>query len=233
MKIALIGYGKMGKTIEKIALERGHKIVSKLEESPNNKNLNSAEIAIEFSTPESAYNNIKKCFDLKIPVVSGTTGWISKLDYIKNYCLNQNGSFIYSSNFSLGVNIFFYINKKIAKIMKKHTNYKVKIEETHHNKKKDKPSGTALSLADTIIQEYKLDTWIINENSDSKKLGIFSKRDNATTGIHNIIYTSKEDLIKIEHLALNRDGFARGAIIASEFLINKKGIFTMQDVLDI
>lgn len=233
MKIALIGYGKMGKTIERIALARGHKIVSKLEEKPTLENLNHAEIAIEFTFPESAYQNIKTCIDLGISVVSGTTGWIEKLPEVQNYCLKHNGAFIYGSNFSLGVNLFFEINKKIAKLMKKYSNYSVEIDEIHHIQKKDTPSGTAISLANDIIKEYKYDRWVLDKLSKKNELSIRSKRMEHVTGTHTVTYSSKEDYISICHTAHTRDSFALGAVIAAEFLSDKRGVFTMKDVLGI
>lgn len=233
MKIALVGYGKMGKIIEKIALERKHKIVSKIEETPTRENLNHPDIVVEFTFPNSAYQNLKSCIDLGIPVVSGTTGWTKKLKEIQNYVLQKNGSFIYSSNFSLGVNLFFEINKKVASLMKNYFNYSVEIDEVHHIEKKDSPSGTAISLADDIVREYKYDRWILNKSPKNKELNILSKRIDNISGIHTVTYSSQEDYISIKHFAYSRDGFALGAVIAAEFLFNKKGIFTMKDVLGI
>lgn len=234
MKIALIGYGKMGKEIEKIALEKKYNIVSILEEKPSYNNLNNPDVAIEFTIPAAAYENLKSCIDLGIPVVSGTTGWTDKLQKIKNYCLEKKGSLIYGSNFSLGVNLFFEINKKIAKLMKHYTNYSVQIEEVHHNKKKDSPSGTSISLANQILHEYNnFSSWKLNKNSTNKELGIISKRIGDVFGNHTIIYSSKEEDIKISHLAYSRKSFAVGAICAAEFLVNRKGIYSMKDVLNI
>ena len=233
MKIALIGYGKMGKIIEKISIIRGHQIVAKIEKKLTKNKLNHPDVVIEFTEPNVAYENIKFCIDYKIPVVSGTTGWTKYLSKIQNYCLEKEGAFIYSSNFSLGMNIFFEINKKVAKIIKKQFNYLVKIEETHHLEKKDMPSGTAISLANDLIKEYKFNKWIINQNSNSDILGIFSKRKNNIIGDHKVIFSSKEDNITIHHSAKNREGFALGAVIAAEFLFKKIGVFTMKDVLNI
>lgn len=233
MKIALIGYGKMGKTIERIALERGHDVVARLEETPNQENINQADVAIEFTFPESAFINLKNCIDLNLPVVSGTTGWTEKLPEIKSYCELKNGSFIYASNYSLGVNLFFELNHKLAQLMKNHSNYQVEMEEVHHTEKKDAPSGTAISLANDIIKEYNFSSWNLDQPTTSNELGIYAKRIENVPGTHTITYSSKEDYIKIEHLAHTRDGFALGAVIAAEYIHNKKGVFTMKDVLGI
>lgn len=235
MKIALIGYGKMGKEIKNIALEKKYNIVSILEETPSYQNLKDPDVAIEFTIPSAAYNNIKVCIDLGIPVVSGTTGWLNKFDDIKNYCLKKNGSLIYASNFSLGVNLFFEINQKIASFMKKYVDYySIQIDEVHHIEKKDEPSGTSISIANNIINEYEnLDSWKLNQNSTEKELGIFSHRTENVFGKHIVTYLSKEDNIKISHSAFSRKSFALGAICAAEFLFNKKGVYTMKDVFNI
>lgn len=234
MKIALIGYGKMGKAIEKVALEKKYNIVSILEEKPSYKNLNNPDIAIEFTVPNAAYQNLKTCIDLGIPVVSGTTGWTNKIQDITNYCLKKQGGLIYGSNFSLGVNLFFKINKKVSELMKKYINYSVQIEEIHHNEKKDSPSGTSITLANQIINEYdSLNTWVLNKNSNHKELGIISKRIGDVFGNHIVTYSSQEEDIKITHLAYSRKSFALGAICAAEFLVNKTGVYTMNDVFDI
>lgn len=234
MKIALIGYGNMGKEIEKIILEKKYNIVSIIEETPSYKNLQNPDIAIEFTIPSAAYNNLKICIDLGIPVVSGTTGWTQKLEEIQNYCLEKKGSLIYSSNFSLGVNLFFAINKQIALIMKKYLNYSVEIEEIHHTKKKDLPSGTSISLANDIINIYhRLQSWVLNKGSNNNELGIFSKRIGNVFGNHIVTYSSQEDDIKIMHSAHSRKSFALGAVCAAEFLLNKKGVYTMNDVFNI
>lgn len=234
MKIALIGYGKMGKEIEKVALEKKYDIVSILEETPSYKNLKNPDVAIEFTIPNAAYSNIKTCIDLGIPVVSGTTGWTDKLEEIKNYCLEKEGSLIYGSNFSLGVNLFFEINKKVVDLMKKYSNYSIQIEEIHHEEKKDSPSGTSISIANDIISEYtNLKSWVVNKNSNDKELGIVSKRIGNVFGNHIVTYTSKEDDIKLIHSAYSRKSFALGAVCAAEFLLNKKGVYNMSDVFNI
>ncbi len=232
MKIALLGYGRMGKTIEKIAIERGHDIVLKIDNSNAKFDIRQAEIAIDFSDPSAAYNNLKNCIENNVPVVCGTTGWLSKFDKIVDFCKNKEGAFIYASNFSVGVNLFFNLNAYLAKMMKNIKGYEVDMEEIHHIHKLDAPSGTAITLAEQIIESSTKNQWKLEEAS-SNDLMIHVKREGEVPGTHSIQYKSVVDAIKIKHSACNREGFALGAIIAAEWLVDKKGVFTMKDVLDI
>ncbi|SVA22499.1 uncharacterized protein METZ01_LOCUS75353 [marine metagenome] len=231
MKIAILGYGKMGKEIEKISLERGHDIIFKIDKDSKVENIKGADVAINFSTPDSAVKNIELGLKSLVPVISGTTGWLSDFIRIKELSEKLKISFLYSSNFSLGVNLFFELNKKLAEIMKKHDQYKLNIEETHHTKKIDKPSGTAISLAEGIIETGKYSDWSINIHKN-KSISIESKRIDKVHGIHKVKYSSIIDSIEIIHTAKNRKGFALGAIISAEWIINKKGIFDMKDVIN-
>lgn len=235
MKIALIGYGKMGKQIEEIAKTLGHEIVLRITSSNKSdfipEYLSKADVAIEFTRPEAAYENIIKCFDSNVPVVTGTTGWYNRLNDIKKYCTMQNGSLLYASNFSIGVNIFFEINKRLSQLMSAHNHYKIKITEEHHTQKLDKPSGTAITLAEGIIDFNKnFNQWSLFEDKENV-IPIESIRKDDVVGTHVISYTSDEDDLTISHKAFIRAGFAKGAVIAAEWLQNKKGIFTMSDVL--
>lgn len=236
MKIALLGYGKMGHVIEEIALKRGHEIVLKINDQNlgdlTEASIKKAEVAIEFSNPESAVSNIRFCLKENIPVVCGTTGWLRELKNIEDECRKMNGSFLYASNFSVGVNIFFEINKKLAALMKPHSSYHVKMEEIHHTQKKDAPSGTAITLAEQIISTGKKSTWINSETDNEKQLSIISKRIDEVPGTHSVKYFSDVDDIEIIHTAHNRKGFAEGAVLAAEFIVDKKGIFSMKDVLN-
>jgi len=232
MKIAILGYGKMGKEIERIAISRGHEIVIK-SDGNDMYDISIAHIAIDFSTPESAYNNILNCINNQIPVISGTTGWLKKYDDIVRVCEEKNGALIYASNFSLGVNIFFELNNHLAKMMNKLKDYKVSIEETHHIKKLDSPSGTSITLANGIIENSEFSDWELDKVTSEKNVPIFSKRISDVPGIHKVSYTSDIDKVQINHIAKNRQGFALGALIASEWLVNKKGVYTMKDVLNI
>lgn len=230
MNIALIGYGKMGKTIERIAIERGHTIVLKVEEDIDNYEFQKVEVAIDFSIPAAAFKNITTCFKKGIPVVSGTTGWLEKYDEAVEYCKNTDAAFIYASNFSLGVNIFFELNKKLAEMMKPFKEYSVGIEEIHHTQKLDAPSGTAITLAEQIIANTDNTGWKLEEAGE-QEIPITAKRIENVPGTHTISYDSKVDTIKIEHVAHSRDGFALGAVIAAEWLKGKKGVYKMKDVL--
>ena len=232
MKIALLGYGKMGKVIERIALERGHEIVLKKDESNTFDGLSSADVAIDFSVPSAAVTNISTCLNMGVPVVSGTTGWLEHYDEMVALCKEKNGGFIYGSNFSLGVNLFFELNEYLAKMMSKFDNYKVSMEEIHHTQKLDKPSGTAISLANGVIKHTDKKNWSI-ENPTSEDVFIDVKRIAEVPGTHSIFYNSDVDFIEIKHLAHNREGFALGAVIAAEWLSDKKGVFTMKDVLEL
>lgn len=230
MKIALLGYGKMGKTIEKIALERGHEIVLKVGSSSSDFDITEADIAIEFSVPSKAVENIKLCLNNQIPVVCGTTGWTEHYDAMADLCLQKKGTFIYASNFSLGVNLFFEINTYVAKMMAKFKQYEVCLEEIHHTQKLDAPSGTALTLALQIIQHTDKTSWSLNSNTKDS-LQITAKRIENVPGTHSVYYSSKIDEIELKHIAFNREGFAVGALIAAEWILGKKGVFTMKDVL--
>ncbi len=237
MKIALIGYGKMGKEIEKIAKKRGHSISSIIDQN-NTKDFTSddflnSDVAIEFSRPESAVSNYKSCFKNNIPVVSGTTGWLEQFDEISSLCKENNQAFFYASNFSLGVNIFFEINKKLAKLIDTIDGYDVSINEIHHIQKLDAPSGTAISIAEQIIDHLNhKKSWALDSNIKSK-INITAQRIADTPGTHTVKYESEIDEITIEHKAKNRKGFALGAVLAAEYLKNRKGIFNMQDLLNL
>jgi len=238
MNIALIGYGKMGKAIEEIALERGHKIVLKIDldnqADLNRNNLSNVDVAIEFTAPESAPNNLKTCFDADTPVVCGSTGWLEHFDEIKDYCKKKNGGFVYASNFSVGVNIFFAINEKLAELMNAHKEYDVSVTEIHHTQKKDAPSGTAITIAEQILGKVSGKSKWVNHSSDNKEeLEILSERIDPAPGIHTVLYSSPIDDIEIKHTAHNRKGFATGAVLAAEFLKGKKGIYSMKEVLGI
>lgn len=232
MKIALLGYGKMGKVIEKIALERGHEIVLKKDEFNTFDGLSIADVAIDFSAPNVAVNNITTAINTGIPVVSGTTGWLEEYHKIEKLCIEKNGAFLYGSNFSLGVNLFFELNDYLAKMMSKFKEYNVSMEEIHHTQKLDKPSGTAISLANAIINHTHKNNWAI-ENSKEDDVFIDVKRIDEVPGTHSIFYNSEVDFIEIKHVAHNRDGFALGAIVAAEWIVGKKGVFSMKDVLDL
>lgn len=236
MKIALIGYGKMGKAIEEIAVSRGHEIVLKIDMDNQHDftadNLSKADVAIEFTGPHSAVQNLQRLFDAGVPVVSGSTGWLEQWDAVRSYCEGKNGSFIYASNFSIGVNLFFELNSFLAKLMSKHPSYEVSLEEIHHTQKKDAPSGTAITLAEQVMQHIReKKQWVNEASSNAADLVITSKRIDPAPGTHSIKYHSEIDDIEIIHTAHNRKGFAGGAVAAAEYLAGKKGIFTMKDVL--
>ena len=232
MKIALLGYGKMGKIIEKLAVKKGHTIVSRINQYSSKEEILKADIAIEFSTPQAAVSNIKFCLENDIPIVSGTTGWLAHYDNMIKLCENRNGSFIYASNFSIGVNLFFSINEYVSNLMEPWKDYQVSIEEVHHNQKLDTPSGTAVTLAEEIIRNSDKKNWELN-GTEAENINITAKRINDIKGTHIINYDSNIDTILIKHEAHSRDGFALGAILAAEWLVDKKGIFTMKDVLQI
>lgn len=238
MRIALIGYGKMGKAIEEIALQKGHEVVLRIHIDNTNEfteeNVRQADVAIEFTGPNSAVDNIKKCFDAGVPVVSGSTGWLDRWSEVENYCREKNASLIYSSNYSVGVNLFFELNTCLAKLMEHHTEYDVKLEEIHHTEKKDAPSGTAISLAQQVLEHIqRKKSWVNSESDNSEELEIISKRIDPAPGTHKVTYSSSIDDIEIIHTAHNRKGFAGGAVLAAEFLKSKKGIYTMKDVLNL
>ncbi|MEZ7514182.1 4-hydroxy-tetrahydrodipicolinate reductase [Flavobacterium frigidarium] len=232
MKIALLGYGKMGQVIERIAIERGHEIVLKKDQDNDYSGLENADVAIDFSVPSAAVENISNCFKTNVPVISGTTGWLEHYDEMVKLCTETNGAFISSSNFSLGVNIFFEINAYLAKMMAKLDSYKVTMEEIHHTQKLDAPSGTAISLAKGIIENSSYTDWTL-ENPSEKQIKIDTKRIGTVPGTHTVDYSSEVDSIEIKHTANNREGFALGAVIAAEWIIGKHGIFDMKDVLDL
>ena len=230
MKIALLGYGKMGKVIERIALERGHEIVLKKTELTTFDGLENADVAIEFSVPDAAVTNISTCLNTNIPVISGTTGWLEHYHDMAKLCEDKKGAFIYGSNFSLGVNIFFELNDYLAKMMSKLEQYKVSMEEIHHTQKLDAPSGTAISLAKDIIANTNYSSWAL-ENAKEDEILIEAKRIENVPGTHSVFYNSEVDSIEIKHTAHSREGFALGAVVAAEWILGKKGIFTMKDVL--
>jgi len=236
MNIALIGYGKMGKIIEQVAIDRGHQIPVKIDlnnlEEFNSNSFSSIDVAIEFTSPHTAFNNIMKCIEMNTPVVSGTTGWLSELPLVEKEVEKKNGSFLCASNFSVGVNIFFEINKKLAQLMKAQDQYDVSIKEIHHTQKKDAPSGTAITLAEQIIGSQGLkNNWSDKYTDNQNDLLIKSERIDPYPGLHEVTYSSAIDDIQIIHNAHNRNGFALGAVMAAEYIYDKKGILTMKDVL--
>ncbi|QNL22804.1 4-hydroxy-tetrahydrodipicolinate reductase [Hyphobacterium sp. CCMP332] len=235
MKIALIGYGKMGKAIEALAEANGDSIVCKIAHSddlPEMKH-HHPNVAIEFTNPESAFDNILFCIKNDIPVVSGTTGWLDKFEEIKGLCLENKGAFFYASNFSLGVNLFFHFNQYIAKVMSKYSDYDVEIEETHHIYKRDAPSGTAISLAEKIINAYpEIGNWSLDEK-EKDKINIIAHRKEDVPGTHVVRYSSNIDEMEFTHIAKGRTGFAQGALAAAKWLIRKKGVFGMPDMMNL
>ena len=232
MKIALLGYGRMGKEIEKIAISRGHEIVIR-KDVDDEIDITLADVAIDFSVPTSAFNNISNCLNHKVPVISGTTGWLDKYDDVVALCKEKNGTFIYASNYSLGVNIFFELNKQLAKMMKAVEGYNISMEEVHHTKKLDTPSGTAITLAEGIIENTSKNNWELGEEASEENIAIVAKRIPEVPGTHTVSYNSEVDTIEIKHTANSRKGFALGAIIAAEWISDKTGVFSMKDVLNI
>lgn len=230
MKIALLGYGKMGKTIEKIATERGHEIVFKISRNIEDYDLKQADVAIDFSVPKAALKNITTCLHYKVPVVSGTTGWLENYKQAVEVCEQENSAFLYASNFSIGVNLFFELNEKLAKMMSGFSDYSVDIEEIHHTQKLDAPSGTAITLAEQIIGNSSLKGWQL-EKAGEGEIPILAKRVEDVPGTHIISYRSNIDTLEIKHTAHSRQGFALGAVIAAEWIKDKTGVFTMKDVL--
>lgn len=236
MRIALLGYGKMGKAIEEIALERGHEIVLKVNEDNladfTKENVQRADVAIEFTNPHSAYANVKQALGFGVPVVSGSTGWTERLPEIEAFASANNATFLYASNFSVGVNIFFEVNKRLAALMAPHQEYRVTMEEIHHTQKKDAPSGTAITLAEQVLEMIPRKTkWVNDDSAADNELPIISKRIDPAPGTHIVRYSSPIDDIEIIHTAHNRKGFATGAVLAAEFIKDKKGIFSMKEVL--
>ncbi len=236
MKIALIGYGKMGKEIEQIAVERGHSVVLKIDVDNQTdltvENLSKADVAIEFSTPATAVSNYVKCFEAGVPVISGTTGWLDQKPAVEKECLSKEGCFFYASNFSLGVNLFFELNKILARMMNPYSQYDVSLTEIHHTQKLDAPSGTAITLAEGIIgaNESKK-SWTIERPKSKEELYIQSIRKDPYPGLHSVKYDSAVDYLEITHNTYNRKGLALGAVLAAEFCLGKKGIFNMSDLL--
>jgi len=232
MKIALLGYGKMGQTIERIALGRGHEIVLKKDEFTTYEGLSNADVAIDFSIPAVAVENISSCFYANVPVISGTTGWLDRYEEMVSLCQEKDGAFISSSNFSLGVNLFFELNEYLAKMMSKFDSYKVDMQEIHHTQKLDAPSGTAISLAKGVIENSDYTSWTLEEAKENQ-IHIEAVRTENIPGTHTVTYNSTVDTIQIKHTAHNRDGFALGAIIAAEWIVGKHGVFTMKNVLEL
>lgn len=232
MKIALLGYGRMGQEIEKIATSRGHEIVIR-KDAGDSIDITKADVAIDFSIPTSAFENISNCLENNVPVISGTTGWLEKYTEAVNLCKEKKGAFIYASNFSVGVNIFFELNKQLAKMMSNLEDYNISMEEIHHTKKLDAPSGTAITLAEGIIENTSKENWKLGTEISEINIPIEAKRIPDVPGTHTVWYSSEVDTIEIKHTAHNRKGFALGAVIAAEWIIGKTGVFTMKDVLNI
>lgn len=232
MKIALLGYGRMGKEIERIAISRGHEIVIR-KDVDDAIDITLADVAIDFSVPGSAFNNISNCFHHRVPVISGTTGWLDAYEDAVALCTEKKGAFIYASNFSVGVNIFFELNKQLAKMMGTLKSYNISMEEIHHTKKLDAPSGTAITLAEGIIENTSKKAWELDVVSSERNIPIIAKRIIDVPGTHTVRYNSEVDTIEIKHTAHNRKGFALGAVIAAEWILNKTGVFSMKDVLNI
>ena len=232
MNIALFGYGKMGKMIEKIALKRNHTIVAKIDLDATDINFSEIDVAIDFSMPNAAYGNIKNCLEHNVPIISGTTGWLQDYQKAVDLCKKNNGAFIYASNFSLGVNLFFELNSYLAKLMASQDQYKVVMEEIHHTQKLDAPSGTAITLAEGVIDNTNYIDWKLDSAGD-REIPITAKRIADTPGTHTVSYESEVDGIEIKHTAHNREGFALGAVIAAEWIVGKTGVVTMKDVLNL
>ncbi|MGB2502106.1 MAG: 4-hydroxy-tetrahydrodipicolinate reductase [Flavobacteriaceae bacterium] len=233
MKIALLGYGRMGKAIEIVAVERGHDVVAKIDQDETYGNLSEADVAINFSVPDAAAENIKTALKINIPVVCGTTGWLDQLNEIEDFCKAKNSAFIYASNFSIGVNLFFKLNEVLAKLMSSHKSYEASMKEVHHIYKLDAPSGTAITLAEGIIDQSDYTQWSIHKDTIENMLPIEVDRTGEVPGTHTIKYESSIDSITIEHEAHSRKGFALGAVIAAEWIQDKKGVFSMNDVLSL
>lgn len=232
MKIALLGYGRMGKEIEKIAISRGHEIVIR-KDVDDTIDISLADVAIDFSIPDAAFKNISNCINNNVPVISGTTGWLDNYKDAVALCEEKKGAFIYASNYSVGVNIFFELNKQLAKMMATLEDYNISMEEIHHTKKLDAPSGTAITLAEGVIENSSKKDWELGAISSEENIPIVAKRIPDVPGTHTVWYNSEVDTIEIKHTAHNRKGFALGAVIAAEWILNKTGVFTMKDVLNI
>lgn len=233
MKVGLIGYGKMGKAIEEILVERGHEVILKISHTPSSEEVKELDVAIEFSRPEYAFENLNILLKAGIPTICGTTGWLEQLSEIEKITLANNTAFLYASNFSLGVNLFFELNQQLAKMMNKYRNeYNIHLEEIHHTQKLDAPSGTAITIAEGIINQTSYDNWSMEQDGETI-IPIEAKRIEDVPGTHIVKYTSSVDTIEISHTAHNRKGFALGAVIAAEWIADKHGIFTMKDVLEL
>ncbi len=232
MKLALLGYGKMGKVIEKVALDRGHEIVLRKSSSSTFDGLELADVAIDFSVPASAVENITACLQYNVPIICGTTGWLHDYDKMAELCQQNKGAFLYGSNFSLGVNLFFELNRKLAQLMAPHAQYRVSMEEIHHTQKLDAPSGTAISLANDIVANSNYNGWTLTE-AQPDELAITAKRIEQVPGTHSVFYDSDVDQIEIKHTAHSREGFALGSVIAAEWIIGKTGVFSMKNVLEL
>ena len=240
MKVALIGYGKMGREIEKVLVSRAHEVVLTIDinnaQDFTAKNLRKADVAIEFSAPDAAFGNIVRCLEAGVPVVCGTTAWLSKLDEVIQLCKKNEGAFFYASNYSIGVNLFFKINRELAALMNRFAEYDVTLNEIHHTQKRDAPSGTAITLAEGIVENCERKTeWFLGPTRGAttypEKLEVTAQRRSVVPGTHTIVWESPADTITIEHVAKNRSGFAVGAVVAAEFIVGKKGVFTMEDIL--
>ena len=230
MNIAIIGYGQMGKEIEKISISRDHKIGKIIDVNTQNKDLSGCDVAILFTTPDSVVQNIKLCLDHKVPVVCGTTGWLEKYDYITDYCKRKDATFLFSPNFSIGVNLFFKLNSFFAEKMSKSKKFNVSVHEKHHLKKIDNPSGTAIKIAEDILSNYSFSGWSLKDEKNMLK--IYSDRVGNEKGFHEVLYESEHDSISISHNAKSRKGFALGAVLCAEWIFDKKGVFTMDDFLN-
>ena len=232
MKIALLGYGRMGKEIEKIAITRGHEIVIR-KDVEDVIDITLADVAIDFSVPNAAFHNITNCIENNVPVIAGTTGWLEKYEEAVAFCHQKKGAFLYASNFSVGVNIFFELNKQLAKMMSSLEDYQISMEEIHHTQKLDAPSGTAITLAEDIIENTSKNNWELGEKTNAENIPIVAKRIPEVPGTHTVWYTSEVDTIENKHTAHSRKGFALGAVIAAEWIVGKTGVFSMKDVLNI
>ena len=231
MNVTIIGYGKMGKEIENVLISRGHNI-NKIIDKDSEISFENSEVAIIFTSPEATFEQIKNCLDANVRVVCGSTGWTEQLDEIENYCRKSNGGFLYSPNFSIGVNLFYKLNDYLNEIMTNHKNYSASILEKHHSEKVDKPSGTAIKIANDIISKSDYNSWTLNENENNDKLKIRSEREGDQKGHHSVIFSSDDDIIRISHTAKSRFAFALGAVISAEFLVDKNGIYDMNDVIN-
>tara|TARA_Y100000996_G_scaffold98672_1_gene71012 strand:- start:58 stop:765 length:708 start_codon:yes stop_codon:yes gene_type:complete len=231
MNVTIIGYGKMGKEIENVLISRGHNI-NKIIDKDSEISFENTEVAIIFTSPEATFEQIKNCLDANVRVVCGSTGWTQQLDEIENYCRKSNGGFLYSPNFSIGVNLFYKLNDYLNEIMTNHKNYSASILEKHHSEKVDKPSGTAIKIANDIISKSDYNSWTLNENENKDMLKIRSEREGDQKGHHSVIFSSDDDIIRISHTAKSRFAFALGAVISAEFLVDKNGVYDMSDVIN-